>query len=273
MGATNSRPKRSVCGVLIDPIEISETVDLIVERARTTEPMAVSALAVHGVMMGVQDLGLRGRLNRMDLVVPDGQPVRWAVNMMYRAQLQECVTGPSLMLEVCSAAAREDMGVYLYGSTPKVIEALSKRLPEAYPGLRVVGSAPSRFGPLDERGRHEVAEKIRESGASICFVGLGCPRQEVFCSAMRDLVGIPLLAIGAAFNVNAGFSKLAPRWMHRAGLGWLYRLKSEPRRLWRRYILLNPAYLTLLALQASGSWEPKPVIVQDRGADVDLIPG
>jgi UDP-N-acetyl-D-mannosaminuronic acid transferase (WecB/TagA/CpsF family) len=92
-----------------------------------------------------------------------------------------------------------------------------------------------------------------DSGASLFFVGLGCPRQEVFAYEFRDALEIPILASGAAFPFLAGFVPQAPRWMQDRGLEWLFRLASEPRRLWRRYLYLNPAYAFLVALQISAS--------------------
>ncbi|MFT3865054.1 MAG: WecB/TagA/CpsF family glycosyltransferase [Solirubrobacterales bacterium] len=249
--------KRSVCGVLIDTVEMDEAVARVLERARSRAPYSVSALAVHGVMTGVESDTHRARLNRLDMVVPDGQPVRWALNLLYRSGLGERVFGPILMLELCAAAAAEGLPIYLYGSTPETLAVLEKKLTARFPGLQVAGCRPSRFGMLDETAKEEVAAVIRSSGAAICFVGLGCPRQETFCWAMRDRVGVPVLAVGAAFDFNADLARQAPAWMQRHGLQWLHRLAGDPRRLWRRYLLLNPAYLALLAGQALRVWRPR----------------
>jgi N-acetylglucosaminyldiphosphoundecaprenol N-acetyl-beta-D-mannosaminyltransferase len=262
-----SSSKRSVCGILVDAVEMDEAVGRVLERARVKQPYAVSALAVHGVMTGVESGGHRARLNEMDMVVPDGQPVRWALNLLYRASLEERVFGPILMLELCEAAAREGLSIYLYGSTPETLTKLGEKLTARFPGLEIAGQRPSRFAMLDREAKEEVAVEIRDSDAAICFVGLGCPRQETFCWAMRDLVGIPVLAVGAAFDFNAGLAPQAPPWMQRHGLQWLHRLAGDPRRLWRRYVLLNPAYVALLTAQALRIWRPRasadPVLAGD----------
>ena len=259
--------KDSVCGVLIDPIEMDEAVRRVMGRARAREPYSVSALAVHGVMTGVESETHRARLNEMDMVVPDGQPVRWALNLLYRRGLGERVFGPILMLELCEEAAREDLSIFLYGSKPETLAALEEKMKARFPGLRIAGCQSSRFGELDREAKEEVAARIRESGASMCFVGLGCPRQETFCWSMRDLVGVPVLAVGAAFDFNADLARQAPAWMQRNGLQWLHRLAGDPRRLWRRYLLLNPAYLALLTGQALRLWKPRadvnPVLAGD----------
>jgi exopolysaccharide biosynthesis WecB/TagA/CpsF family protein len=249
--------KRSVCGVMFDAVEMDEAVERVLARARANQPCSVSALAVHGVMTGVESEVHRARLNQMDLVVPDGQPVRWALNLLYRAGLEERVFGPILMLELCEVAAREGLSIYLYGSTPETLAELERKLAARFPGLRIAGSRPSRFATLDREAKEEIAAEIRNSGASMCFVGLGCPRQETFCWAMRDLVGVPVLAVGAAFDFNADLARQAPAWMQRHGLQWLHRLAGDPRRLWRRYLLLNPAYVGLLTGQALRLWRPR----------------
>jgi hypothetical protein len=262
--------KLDVCGVLIDAVEMDEAVACVLDRVRAREPYSVSALAVHGVMTGVESETHRARLNQMDMVVADGQPVRWALNLLYRSGLEERVFGPNLMLELCEVAAREDLSIFLYGSTPVTLAALQEKLTARFPGLRIVGRRPSRFGELDREAKEGIAAEIRDSGASMCFVGLGCPRQETFCWAMRDLIGVPVLAVGAAFDFNAELARQAPAWMQRHGLQWLHRLAGDPRRLWRRYLLLNPAYVALLTAQALRLWRPRanvdPVLAGDPGS-------
>jgi exopolysaccharide biosynthesis WecB/TagA/CpsF family protein len=240
-----------VLGVLIDAVTPRGTADAIVEAARHRRKMSVSALAVHGVMTGVLDPEHRYRLNHLDLVVADGQPVRWALNALHRAGLPERVCGPDLMLEVCARAAEQRLPIYLYGSRAETLDALCRNLTSCFPGLIVAGRQPSRFRRLSPDERRETVEAIQRSGAAILFVGLGCPRQEVWVYEYQDALDIPLVAVGAAFDYHAGNLKRAPAPLQRVGLEWLYRLAQEPRRLWRRYLLLNPSYLTLLALQAS----------------------
>jgi exopolysaccharide biosynthesis WecB/TagA/CpsF family protein len=238
--------------VRIDAVDYAAAVDRVITAARDRRPLAVSALAVHGVMTGVLDSEHRHRLNGFDLLVPDGQPVRWALNLLHRAKLPERVYGPNLMLKVCERAAAEGLPVFLYGSTPEVLTALQENLAKKFPGIKIAGAKPSRFRKLTPAERDEVAEEIRASGAALAFVALGCPRQEVFAYEMRERLGMPLLAVGAAFPFHAGILPQAPRFYQDRGLEWFYRLVSEPRRLWRRYLLLNPLYLSLLFCQFIG---------------------
>lgn len=246
------RGKHSVLGVLVNAIDYEAAVTQIIAAAKARQPFAVSALAVHGVMTGVQSAEHRYRLNHFELIVPDGQPVRWALNLLHGASLPDRVYGPTLTLKVCEAAAAEGLPIYLYGSREEVLQALADNLTRRYPGLQIAGMQPSRFRKTSAEEKAAIAAQIRASGAAITLVGLGCPRQEVFAYEYREALSMPLLAVGAAFDFHAGLQPQAPPWMQNAGLEWLFRLTREPRRLWRRYVLLNPAYLTLLALQIVG---------------------
>jgi len=204
---------------------------------------------VHGVMTGALDEAHRYRLNEFDLICPDGQPVRWALRWLYGVKLPERVYGPKLMLDVCEAAAKEGLSIFLLGGSNELLDILSANLLKQFPTLQIAGRRASAFRKLDDTEWKEMVAEVRSSGASILFVGLGCPRQEIFTYEVRNEVSIPSLAVGAAFNFHSGLLPQAPPLMQRYGLEWLFRLIQEPRRLWRRYLLLNPAYLTLLGLQ------------------------
>jgi len=245
------RGKYNVLGVRIDALDYEAAVDRIIGAARERWPLAVTALAVHGVMTGVLDPVQRYRLNGLDIVTPDGMPVRWALNLLHGTRLPDRVAGPVLMLRVAAAAAEAGLPIFLYGSRSTVLEALARSLCQRFPDLRVAGMTPSRFRRLTAAERDEVVAQIQASGAALVFVGLGCPRQEVWIYEYRDRLEMPLLAVGAAFDFHAGTVPRAPASLERLGLEWAFRLMREPRRLWRRYLFLNPAYLWLLALQAS----------------------
>jgi N-acetylglucosaminyldiphosphoundecaprenol N-acetyl-beta-D-mannosaminyltransferase len=244
--------KRSILGILIDAIDYESAVDHIVRAARQGLPATVSALAVHGVMMGVLDAEHRYRLNHFDLLVPDGQPVRWALNLLHRTRLRQRVYGPNLTLCLCERAAAEGIAVYFYGSTPGILAKLKDNLKNRFPLLQIAGMQASKFGTLSPSERDIVAEHVRRSGASLVFVGIGCPRQEVWAYEFRELLAMPIVSVGAAFAFLAGTAPQAPQWMQDWGLEWLFRFSVEPRRLWRRYMLLNPIYLILVGLQAVG---------------------
>ena len=241
--------KQNILGVGINAVNYEVAVEKIISAAKAKRPLAVSALAVHGVMTGALDAVHRHRLNKLDLVVPDGQPVRWAMKWLYKINLPDRVYGPELTLRVCERAAREGLKIYLYGSRDEVLEKFKANLQEKFPGLKIAGSQQSRFRQVTADEQAEIAEEIRRSGASIVLVGLGCPRQETWVFENRELISMPLLAVGAAFDFHAGTVSQAPAWFQKRGLEWLYRFVQEPRRLWKRYALLNPLYLMLIGMQ------------------------
>ncbi|WP_189115011.1 WecB/TagA/CpsF family glycosyltransferase [Pilimelia terevasa] len=250
--------KRNVLGVLVDAVDYDGAAAQVVRAAHERRPLALTALAVHGVMTGVLDPAHNARLNAFDVVTPDGQPVRWALNLLHGARLADRVYGPELTLRVLARCAAEGLPVYLYGSTDDTLGRLVPALGRLFPDLRIAGTEPSKFRAAAPGEDRAIADRITASGARVVLVGLGCPRQEVWAYAMRPLLDMPLMAVGAAFDYHAGQLRNPPAWMQRYALEWLWRLGLEPGRLWRRYLLLNPAYLARLAAQKSGLWRATP---------------
>ena len=246
------RGKRDILGVMVDVVDYESAVDQIVDAAKAGRGFAATALAVHGVMTGALDPEHRFRLNEFDLVVPDGQPVRWALNLLHSVRLRERVYGPALMLALCERCASDGIPIYLYGSNESVLASLQRRLQERFPALRIAGAQPSRFRRITPTEKAQIVKHIRGSGAQLVFAGLGCPRQEVWAYEFHDALSMPVVAVGAAFDFHAGTIRQAPPRLQRAGLEWAYRLSREPRRLWRRYALLNPLYVAMVTAQATG---------------------
>lgn len=245
------RGKHDILGVMVDAVDYEAAVDAVVNAAKAGQPFAATALAVHGVMTGALDAEQRFRLNQLDLVVPDGQPVRWALNLLHSTRLADRVYGPTLMLALCDRCEREEIPIYLYGSSDAVIGKLRDRLQKRFPHLKIAGAQPSRFRRITSEEKDAIVNEIKSSGAGLVFVGLGCPRQEVWAYEFRPVLSMALVAVGAAFDFHAGTLEQAPRTLQNAGLEWAFRLSREPRRLWRRYALLNPLYVAMVAAQAA----------------------
>jgi N-acetylglucosaminyldiphosphoundecaprenol N-acetyl-beta-D-mannosaminyltransferase len=244
--------KHSILGINIHAVDYEYAVDKIVTAAKGQQPCSVSALAVHGVMTGLLDPIHARRLNGLDLVVPDGQPVRLGLQFLHGKKLPDRVYGPNLTLRVTEAFAEHGLKIYLYGSRQEVIDNLATNLKDRFPNLIIAGKEPSKFRRLTEQECLEVADRIKASGANAVLVGLGCPRQEVWAYEYRDRLNMPILAVGAAFDFFAGNLPQAPKILQDYSLEWLFRLVQEPKRLWRRYLILNPLYLWNLFLQYGG---------------------
>jgi len=244
--------KYSILGVRIDAVDYEAAVEKIVWAARDSRPMAVSAMCVHVVMTGVLDRVHRFRLNEFEMSTPDGQPVRWALRWLHGVRLPNRVYGPELMLKVCQRAADEQLPVFFFGGTAETLAALTENLSSRFPRLPIAGTRCSKFRRLSPDESQETIAAIRGSGAAITFVGLGCPRQEVWAFEHRSALSMPVVAVGGAFNIHAKQVPQAPHFLQDHGLEWAYRLSHEPGRLWKRYLLLNPLYLACLLLQATG---------------------
>lgn len=244
--------KKNIVGVNITAIDYEAAVAKIIDAANDRRPFGVSALAVHGVMTGVMDNRHRHRLNALELIVPDGQPVRWALNLLHGCGLKDRVYGPNLMLETCRSAAQHGLSIFLFGGKQVLLDRLQDELVKKFPNLKIAGKLASKFRTVSAAEKKEIVEAINASGASITMVGLGCPRQEVWAYEFKDDINMPVLAVGAAFNFHAGELAQAPPLLQRWGFEWLYRLSREPKRLWRRYAYLNPYYASLVGLQWLG---------------------
>jgi exopolysaccharide biosynthesis WecB/TagA/CpsF family protein len=244
--------KYSILGINISAVDYDFAVSAITTAAKNRQPCSVSALAVHGVMTGFLDRVHARRLNGLDLVVPDGQPVRWALSWLHQKKLRDRVYGPNLTLKVAQSFAQEGLSIYLYGSQTETLEKFAHNLTQLYPGLKIVGMEASKFRRLSKQERCRLVERIKTSGAHTVFLGLGCPRQEIWAYEYRNLLNIPILAVGAAFDFHAGTLPQAPKWMQNSGLEWLFRLMQEPKRLWQRYAVLNPLYVWHIVQQYLG---------------------
>jgi N-acetylglucosaminyldiphosphoundecaprenol N-acetyl-beta-D-mannosaminyltransferase len=249
-------PRHSVIGVPVSATDYALTVERVLAAARSRTPLLVTALAVHGTVEATRDQDMKRAIQDFDIVAPDGQPVRIALNLLHAAELRDRVYGPTLMLKICEKAAHEGVSIYLYGSTEATVCRLERALRSRLPALRIAGAEPSIFRELKVDESRELGERIRRSGAGILFVGLGCPRQEKFAAAHRNIIGLPQICIGAAFDFHAGTKAQAPRWMQDHALEWLFRLCQEPRRLFGRYLVTNNLFLWRFARQYLAAMAP-----------------
>ncbi len=243
--------KKNILGLLVDAIDYEYVVQKIIESAQNKQSCTVAALSVHAVVNGVLDQVHQRRLNGLTLLTPDGQPVRWALNWIYKTNLTDRVYGPDLMLKILAQATFKNLAVYFYGNS-YTFENLKTNLLNHFPNLKIVGMQAAQYRRLSHIEREQVIEQIHASGAEIVFVGLGCPRQEVWLYEYQKQLSLPLIAVGAAFDFHAGWVRQAPRWMQDHGLEWLFRLCQEPGRLWKRYFFYNPIYIWLILLQWIG---------------------
>ncbi len=243
----NRSTKRDLFGVAVDAVDADMAFETITHWAQSDQPATVAFTPVHGLVTAARDATFRQALNSMDMVAPDGQPVRWALGWFHGEKLRDRVYGPHTMWRLCQWAAANGVGIYLYGSSPEVLDKLTQRLRKTMTGIDICGAESPPFRALTEAEDAAAVDRINASGAKLIFVGLGCPKQEMFVYEHRDRIHAVQLTVGAAFDFHAGTLAMAPAWMQQRGLEWLYRLMREPRRLWRRYFVTNSIFLGLCA--------------------------
>jgi N-acetylglucosaminyldiphosphoundecaprenol N-acetyl-beta-D-mannosaminyltransferase len=237
-----------VVGTPISMTSYPEVLAAIEDRPKDTA-MVISVCNVHSVMSARNNPDLAQALNGSHIATPDGVPLVWALRWTANPE-QERVYGPDLMRLALVDKDHRQWRHYLYGSTDDTLTALIDAIEDIAPDVQIVGRNAPPFRPLTADEQEQHLDAIRASGADVVWVGLGMPKQELWMHSVQEqLPGVALVGVGAAFDFLAGNVAEAPQWMQRASLEWLYRLLKEPRRLWRRYIWNNPAFVVLLAHQ------------------------
>ncbi|MEW6676747.1 MAG: WecB/TagA/CpsF family glycosyltransferase [Pseudomonadota bacterium] len=202
---------------------------------------------VHVVVTANQDAAYLEIINGADMATPDGAPVAWALRRQGFND-QPRISGPDVMWALCARCAQEGLPIFCYGSTDSTLNLLAARLSVAFPTLQIAVESPP-FRPLSPEEDAEAISRINASGAGLVFVGLGCPKQERWMAEHRHKIQAVMLGVGAAFDFHAGTVARAPAWFRNNGLEWLHRLFSEPKRLWKRYLLTNTAFVIGLTKQ------------------------
>ncbi|MCK1297311.1 WecB/TagA/CpsF family glycosyltransferase [Bradyrhizobium sp. 24] len=242
-GHSGKLPAASVLGVPISLINMQLAVREIVGRAKSRTSAYVCVRDVHGIMRAQDDPELRRIHEGADIITPDGMPLVWICRWKGHSQISR-VCGPDLVDEVCRSSVPLGLRHYFYGGKPGVAERMTAKLIERYPGLIVAGIDVPPFGALLPKEDEEYIARINKARPDIVWVGLSTPKQEYW---MRDHVravpGTVLIGVGAAFDFHAGDVRRAPIWMQSSGLEWFFRLLCEPRRLWRRYLVLAPMFV------------------------------
>lgn len=239
---------REILGTRVDATTYPAAAAQILDWAARAESRYVCVATVHMVMLAHDDPGYRAVVNGADLVTSDGMPLVWGLRLL-GVPWATRVYGPDLTPVVLEGAEAAGVPVGFHGGRPEVLEGLLGWVRRTYPRLEVAYAASPPFGEPTEERLAEEAEAIAASGARVVFVGLGCPKQERWMAAQRGRVPAVMLGVGAAFDFLAGAKPKAPRWMQDAGLEWAFRLATEPRRLWRRYLIHNPRFLALFGAQ------------------------
>jgi N-acetylglucosaminyldiphosphoundecaprenol N-acetyl-beta-D-mannosaminyltransferase len=242
----------NILGVGVSAVNMQQALDQIDAWIRSGERHYVCVCPVHSIMECRRSPEVRRIFNSAGMVTPDGMPVVWIARHSGHPQVSR-VYGPDLLLAELERSAKAGHRHFFYGGGPGVAQRLADRMRERFPGVEIVGVHEPPFAPLDQLATPATAELIDAVRPDVVWVGMSSPKQDMWMARMRPLLEAPvLIAVGAAFDFHSGAVSQAPLWMQRSGLEWLHRLATDPRRLWRRYLVDNPWFLWELALQKTG---------------------
>lgn len=230
MGELDSSPTVELLGVPFRPVSTESLVAEIEGWVAARRGAYVCAVCAHSLVEASGNPEFMRALLRADINLPDGMPVAWALTRLM-GRRQERLAGPAAMLTLLELAHLRHLRVLLYGSTPGVQRSVAELISQDYPGTVLADCISPPYRPLSESEDAAMCNRIRKAKPDVILVSLGAPKQEVWMSRHRDVLGAPAVGVGAAFEYNIGMISRAPRWMQRAGLEWSYRLVQQPRRV------------------------------------------
>jgi N-acetylglucosaminyldiphosphoundecaprenol N-acetyl-beta-D-mannosaminyltransferase len=237
------RAERHLFGLRIAPLTLAQAVDRADEAISERTRLLVAVVNAAKIAKLTTDTLLRDSLLEADVTLADGQSVVWASRIL-RQPLPERVAGIDLFEGLLELAHRKHLGVYLLGARPEVLARLEQVVAERWPGLELRGTRDGYFSDAESA---DVAAEIREAKPDMLFLGITTPKKEIFLGTYADQLGVSVMhGVGGSFDVLAGVTRRAPRVWQRLGMEWAYRVLQEPRRLWRRYLVTNIAFLALL---------------------------
>jgi N-acetylglucosaminyldiphosphoundecaprenol N-acetyl-beta-D-mannosaminyltransferase len=233
-----------VVSIRVDATSYEDAAARAIAWAGRRESRYICVSTVNNVMQAYDYPDFGRIMNAADLVTPDGMPRVWALRWSGIADATR-VYGPDLTGVLLREAEASGVAVAFYGGSEEALERLVETVEARYPRLRIAYQWSPPFRPLTEEEDERETRRINESGAGLVFVGLSTPKQERWMAAHRGRVMAAMVGVGAAFDFLSGAKRQAPRWMMRNGLEWLFRLLTEPQRLWRRYLSQNPRFVVL----------------------------
>jgi len=245
-------PRVNILGVGISATNLPEATTFLIGRARGGKGGYVNICTVHGIIEAQDDPDLKRILNQSLLTTPDGMPLSW-IGWARGFKTMDRTYGPDLMLKILGDSVAIGLGHFFYGGNTGVAEELKQAMEQKFPGLFVRGTDTPPFRSLTAEERAELIAKLRQLAPAFVWVGISTPKQDrLIADLSAELPAIIFIGVGAAFDFHTGRVVQAPRWIQRAGMEWFFRLTREPKRLWMRYLRINPRFIGLLVLQCLG---------------------
>jgi len=241
-----SRKTVNICGVPISSVNIDHACEVVDQWIIERKKAYVCVAPVSTIVDSQLDNDYKQVLNGADMITPDGMPLVWVAKFMGNREVERTY-GPDLMMALCGKGQDQGRKHYLYGGTESTCSLLRNVLKRKFPNISILGHYAPPFRPQHTQEDEQVIEQINRANPDILWVGLGSPKQDFWMQEHRERLNVPvIIGVGAAFDFIAGVKKQAPRWMQRSGLEWFFRLCSEPKRLWKRYLVGNIRFVYLL---------------------------
>ena len=233
----------TVISMNVDITNITNTLERVDQLANTKKGAYICVSNIHMCMEVFDSPEFQSVVNNADLTIPDGRPLSWAQKLLGHNEAEQ-VRGQDIMNAICQQSGTTNHNIGLYGgSSDELLQQVITELKSTYPDINITFSYSPPFRPLTDEEDQDIIQKINDSNVNVLFVGIGCPKQERWMAEHKEQLNCVMLGVGAAYDFIAGSKKHAPRWMQRAGLEWLFRLCSEPQRLWKRYLQQNPRFI------------------------------
>jgi N-acetylglucosaminyldiphosphoundecaprenol N-acetyl-beta-D-mannosaminyltransferase len=258
-------PSRDVLGMRVDATSYQDAAETVARWARESESRYVCVACVNNVMQASDQPEYMRVMNEADLTVPDGRPLVWTLRASGVRRATQ-VRGTYLTETLLGLASRTGIPVGILGGSSDVLDAFRQKALERWPGIRLAYAYSPPFRDLSPQEDAALISEIASSGARILLVALGCPKQEVWMWRHRGAVPAVMVGVGAAIDFIAGTKRQAPAAFHRIGAEWLFRLATEPRRLWRRYLSQNPRFLARITVQLAVPRPPLRTNLERRDA-------
>ncbi len=238
--------RKRVVSLDVSVIGYQQAIDKVIELGKAHISSYACFLNVHMTIEAKNSPEFQEMVNKATFTFADGMPLVFALRILYGIR-QDRIAGMDFMRDILQAGNKEQISIFLLGSTPDVLNGLKSYLNTNFPNIKLAGSLSPPFRKLTEQENTDMVDEINSSKANLVFVGLGCPKQETWMAKNSSTITATLLGVGGAFEIYAGRAKRSPYWMQRTGLEWLYRLGQEPRRLFKRYTITNTRFIYLLA--------------------------
>ena len=236
----------------VDVTKLDKAIERVLYFLKLDRGAYVCVSNVHMCMETFDSPSFREVVNQADLVIPDGKPLSVAQKLLGHKTAAQ-VRGQDIMNALCAISGKKNINIGFYGgSSEDILESVKANLLQQYSDIKITYSFSPPFRSLTGEEDIEVIKKINGAKVDVLFVGIGCPKQEMWMAEHKDKLNCVMLGVGAAFDFIAGNKKHAPRWIQKLGLEWFFRLLSEPKRLWKRYLRQNPRFIWYFTLQLLG---------------------